>query len=158
MKEYIMSVITVSVFCSIMKIILTNNAKSTGLEFAVKIVMICVILSPLFKWSGNILTSDFSVILSGYSHNLDNEDGEEMWKKYIAMSVADEFENELETRIKDEMGITVSVDLPWHEENDSIVFEVIKVSADCNQEKCKKIETWIKLHYSLESKCVGRGD
>ena len=151
MKDYLTLIICTSLFCGIIKILLPNTG--TGISFTVKIVALCVLLSPLMRWTGATIKTDFEVITEESLHSFDNEEADMVWKRWLAKTTSLELSNDIQTRIHDEFGISARVEVPWYEEGGNIFFDKIRIVAECTDEKLKKINDFVKLHYSLESVC-----
>lgn len=149
MKEYVLMIISVSLLCGAVKIL---TPKSTEMSFAVRIVILCVLLSPLVKVSVN--TDDFFVINVNEEHTITNEDADFIWREFMAKITAERLASELETKIFDSYKIKSAVNVPWHVDGENVVFSVIEIVADCDERKCESIEVWVKLNYSLEAVCT----
>lgn len=146
-----MLIICTSVFCGVIKMLLPRQG--TAMNFAVKIVVLCVLLSPMMKWTGTLIKSDFEVITEENLHTLDNEEADMIWKRWLARTTSAELSSDIRERIYEEFKITASVEVPWYEEGENIFFDKIRIKADCTDDKLDKINVFVKLHYSLESIC-----
>ena len=151
MREYIMMIIGVSLICGVVKILSKNSRE---LSFAVKIVLVCVIVAPMMKLSADYLVNDdFFVINENEEHTITNEDADFLWRQFTAKTTAEKLSAELEEKIYDAYRIKTDVAVPWHLEGENVVFSVIEIIADCDERKCESIETWVRLNYSLNSVC-----
>jgi len=151
MKEYVLMIISVSLICGIVK---TLSPKSTELSFAIRIVVICVLFSPVVKFSADSLSNtDFFVINENAEHTITNEDANLLWREYMAETTAEKLASELQSKIYGSYKVNCLVKVPWHFEGENVVFSVIEIVADCDERKCESIETWVKLNYSLDSVC-----
>ena len=152
MREYLLMLISISLICGVVKIL---SPKSSELSFAVRIVILCVILSPIVKLSADSLnTHDFFVINENDEHTITNEDTDLIWREFVAKTTAQRLESELENKIFETYKIKCRVLAPWHVEGGDVVFSEIEIVADCDERKCESIETWVKLNYSLDSVCT----
>ena len=149
MKEYVLMIISVSLLCGLVKIL---TPKSTELSFAVRIVILCILISPLIKISVNM--DDIFVINGNEEHTITNEDADLIWREFMAKITAERLESELETKILDTYKINSAVNVPWHVDGENVVFSIIEIVADCDERKCESIEIWVKLNYSLETVCT----
>jgi hypothetical protein len=155
MSEYIMLIVNVSVICAIIKILSPSNE---ALAFVMRIVIVCMLLSPLVNVMNNYCENGEFVVINGENeHTIDNKEADLIWRRYMAKETATKLKDELEARISEAYKVSVEVSVPWKEEDGNIVFEIIMVKADCSEQTCKNIENWIRLHYSLESVCVSGG-
>jgi len=152
MGEYLTSVICVSLFCSVVKMLLPKQYAS--MNFGIRLVILCVLLSPLFKWTGSVINGDFVVITRESEHMIDNGENGIIAKRMLARSTAESLSRELEAGILNTFGVKAEVEVPWYEEGDSVLFDILIIKADVSEEKLKSINTWVKLEFSLESRCI----
>ena len=145
-------IICTSILCSVFKMFLPSDRN--GMGFAMKAFILCVLLSPLFKWSGVLIKNNFVVITEESNHTLDNEDADMIYKRWLAKSCANNLAEEIEEGIAREFGIIANVFVPWYEEGKDILFDILTIKADCSDDKLEKINTWVKIHYSLESRVI----
>ena len=151
MKEYVLMIIGVSVICGVVKILSKNNSE---LSFALKIVLICIIVAPLTKLTADSFANDnFFVINENDEHTITNEDADVLWRRFLAKTTAEKLSRELEEKIYDAYKIKADVSAPWHLDGENVVFSSIEIIADCDERKCESIENWVRLNYSLESVC-----
>ncbi len=152
MRDYVLTILSVSILSGFIRV-LTPRPQDTS--FAVKLVLVCVILSPLISfWGSSDITNDILVINEEFEHSITNEEADANWRRWVAESTADELSDEISERIEEVYGIKTQVVVPWREEEDGIVFDKILVYADVNEHRKQGIENWISLHYSLDSVCV----
>lgn len=152
MKEYVLMIISISLICGVVKIL---SPKTTELSFAIKIVILCVLISPVVKFSADsLIGEDFFVINENGEHIITNEDADLVWREFMAKTTAEKLESELETKIFDAYKIKVLVKVPWYIDEKNVVFSVIEIVADCDERKCESIKNWVKLNYSLDSVCT----
>ena len=151
MKEYVMMIIGVSLICGVVKILSKNSSE---LSFAVKIILICVIVAPIMKLSADSLANnDFFVINENEEHTITNEDADALWRQFTAKTTAEKLSAELEEKIYGAYRIKTDIAVPWHLDGENVVFSVIEIIADCDERKCEIIENWVRLNYSLDSVC-----
>ncbi len=154
MKEYVLLIMSFSVICGFVKVLMPKTSALGEMSFAMKTVMLCIILSPLFSLTGTVLSEEnFLVINEETSHTIDSVEAEEALRIWTAQITSEKLAREIELSIYENFKICVSVEVPWHEENGSVIFEKLKITADCEDKKCDKIEEFVLLHYSLSSEC-----
>ena len=152
MKDYIISILSISVLSGFIRVL---NPKTQVVSLAVKLVIVCIILSPLIKLIGNTdFKDDILVIKEDFEHSITNEDADASWRRWVAESTAKQLSDEISQRLEEVYRIEAQVVVPWREEEGGIVFDRILVYSDVDEAKREKIENWISLHYSLDSVCI----
>ncbi|MBQ9976373.1 MAG: hypothetical protein IJP16_07660 [Clostridia bacterium] len=152
MKGYVIAILTVSVISGFVRVV---SPKTQDVSLAVKLVIICIILSPLIQLVGNTDTvSDILVIKEDFEHSITNEEADVNWRRWVAEATANQLSDEISKRLEEVYRIEAQVIVPWREEEGGIVFDKILVYANVDEAKREKIESWISLHYSLDSVCV----
>ena len=120
--------------------------------------MLAALLTPFFTLiEKNGVSGEIPVIITESEHNNYNEDADTIWKIWVAETTREKLCEELSGSISENFGVKARVDIPWRQENDSIVFDMVEIVADCTDATCAKIETWVSVHYSLKSRCI-KGD
>ncbi len=154
MKDYIYMILCVSLICGTFKLLFSSSKMSTFVTFALKIIILCVILTPLFKFA-NVEVNDmnFFVINGKSAHSIVSEEQDSVWKFWMAKTSSEKLSEEIEKNIFNSFGVKTLVEVPFGEKDGQIVFENIKITADCNERTCAKIEDFISLRYSLKSVC-----
>ena len=111
MKEYIISIVLVSLICSIVKII-SPNAEGEGLSGHIKLVcglcIICVVINPAIKaveWIGNL---DFSEIADVSQDKDKYEEYESVFNEYLSLSQSDYIKTQIKLILQDKFGIDLS--------------------------------------------------
>lgn len=152
MSEYVLLIVSVSVIGAFIRVLSPN---SQNVMLAVRLVLICAILTPIIKLARvNDINENLFVINEELQHSITNEDADVNWRRWVAESTASKLSEDISSGLKDTYGIDARVVVPWREEGDGIVFEVIRVYANVDDGKKEKIKTWINLHYSLKSVCI----
>ena len=153
-KDYIYLILCVSLICGSVKLLISSSKVSSAVNFTIKIIILCAVLSPLFKFVRVDLNDmNFFVINKKSEHSIVSEDPDLLWKLWTAQITSSDISDEIENKIFERFSIKSVVEVPFEENDGDIVFGKINITADCNEEKCRKIEEYVLLHYSLKSVC-----
>lgn len=154
MKNYIMLVMALSLGVSMLKCMFPVLYDKYSVSFVIKMIVVVVVLSPLIKSTGELVNFKSSSIINEESeHIIYNEDAEMIWKKALAENTAQTLEKDIEDGISKGLGVDARVVVPWRVSGENIIFEKLEVYVNCSEEKFKKIEDYIRIHYELDSVC-----
>lgn len=154
MKEYVYMILCVSLICGVFKLLFTSAKISAFIIFALRIVVLCVLLTPFLKFTGvELSASNFFVINEEREHSIVSEDPDTVWKFWMAKTSAQNLSEKMENDIQNSFGVCAQVDVPFEESGGEMVFKKIMITADCDEDTCKKIEDFVSLRYSLKSEC-----
>lgn len=155
MSGYLVTVITAAFFCSLINSLLTEKGAGKTAKSIVAIVMVMVTVLPILKFIVSFSKEISLPVINDYeSHIIDSEDEDiRLYRKWLAETTAKELEKEIESSLKSGTGLTVRAECPWSFNGNDVVFDVVKLYTDADERYYKKIENYVKLHFSLESKC-----
>ena len=155
MSEYLGVIITISLFTAIINVFLGEKGISKSARTVTSIIMLACVIIPVIKtlvfFKNNIA---IPVIKENTEHMIDKEEDEDVYRQWLARSTAEEISKEISLSVKKYTGIDVEVECPWRLEGESIVFEVLRVYAKCDERYFDKIKNTIKLHYQLDAECI----
>ncbi len=153
MVEYLTLVVTASFFSTLIIELLGEKGSGKLAKVTVRLVMLAIVIFPitnaLINFSGEIA---IPVINNETLHNIDSEDADiKLYRQWLADTTAKELSNEIQASVKEGLGLDISVRCTWHFVGNDVVFDKIKVYTDADGAQFDKIQSYIKLHFSLES-------
>lgn len=156
MAEYLTLVVTVSFFCALVSAVMGEKGSGKTARAVINVIMLAVVVLPIVNAVANFSSNiSVPVINEGYSHSIDNKkDDVTVYREWLAKVTATQLSEEIERSVKDGIGITVRVECPWHFEGENVVFDRLRIYTASEERYFEKIESYVKLHFSLDGTCT----
>lgn len=155
MADYLVLIVTASFFCAVISSLLNDKGAGRTAKAIVKIAMLAIVVTPIISTVTNLSENlALPVINDEYRHNIDNKENEKLlYREWLAKVTASRVSKEIETSVKNGIGIDVRVECPWHAEGEDVVFDKIRIYTKSDKRNFLSIVNYVKLHFSFDCEC-----